>query len=108
MSAENEKIQRLYAQYRAWFLRYLDEVDPIDLLIEENPGNEYSPEVDRIIPLVAKASSTSELASQITQVFAHMFKGINIGPAEVYERIAAAAREKWRALREELQVGVDT
>lgn len=86
------------ARLRAVVKEAIDQADPIGLLEIGCPGDEYDPEIDRVLAHVLEYSDPGGLGERIHQVFIEMFDERIAGPLEVYDRIARRIVE---AMREE-------
>jgi hypothetical protein len=94
-----ERLQEVSTRFYDWLVGLLDELDPMELLCEDNPGREYEPEARIIVPLVSSAVSADDLAFSIQGVFARFFSTDLAGGVERYLPIAEAAMQKWRELQ---------
>jgi hypothetical protein len=75
--------------------RAIDDADPIGLLAMGAPEDEYSPEVDTIVPRVSRAASPAEVRQILYEEFVRWFDPSIAGPEEAYE---APAQRIWEAV----------
>ena len=91
----HSEMKKLYKDFSAWLNRRFDEFDPQGLMVDSNPGNEYSPEVGRIVPLLRNPMTAEELASSMRQIFADMFDDKSAGSDGNYFAIAQECLDEW-------------
>lgn len=77
--------------------RAINEADPIGLLENDAPKDEYSPEVGTIVPRISTAQTPDEVTDVLHEEFSRWFGEGTAGPRDGYE---AAARRIWDALLE--------
>jgi hypothetical protein len=68
--------------------RAVDEADPISLLAIGCPADEYSAEIDTIVPQVSKASGPGEVRQIVHEEFVRWFDARIAGPEEAYELLS--------------------
>jgi hypothetical protein len=73
----------------------VDEADPIGLLALGSPADEYSLEIDTIVPRVSKASGPGEVRRIVHEEFVRWFDAGIAGPEEAYESLA---QRVWEAV----------
>jgi hypothetical protein len=77
--------------------RAINHADLMGLLEGGAPADEYSPEIERIVPRVVNAQSVDEITTVLHEEFLRWFGDNTAGPRGIYE---APAREIWGALLE--------
>ena len=75
---------RLYSGLRSILLRH----DPINLMFDGTPKDEYDPEVSTILPRLRHAGSVSDVRRLVHEEFVHWFDMPTAGPESAYEAIA--------------------
>jgi hypothetical protein len=75
--------------------RAIDEADPVGLLVLGSPEDEYSPEIDAIIPRISKASGPAEVRRIVHEEFVRWFDAGLAGPEETYDAVAG---QIWEAV----------
>jgi hypothetical protein len=75
--------------------RAVDEADPIGLLAMGSPADEYSLEIDTIVPRVSKAFGPGEVRRIVHEEFVRWFDAGIAGPEEAYESLA---QRVWEAV----------
>jgi hypothetical protein len=81
--------QQLYNELLSLFARH----DPIGLVKIGAPNDEYSPEVERILPRLGEAHSVEDLERIVHEVFVSMFDERLAKSPEHYRDIALEAWE---------------
>jgi len=95
-SAKRERaLKRLYVDFTDWLVLKFDEWDPQQLVIGSNPGREYEPEVQRVVPLLQETKSIEQLTERIHSIFVQMFNADSAGPMEVYAPFARGIFLEW-------------
>jgi hypothetical protein len=77
--------------------RAINEADPIGLLENDAPTDEYSPEVGTIVQRISTAQTPDEVTDVLHEEFVRWFGEGTADPRDGYE---AAARRIWDALIE--------
>lgn len=89
--------KREYARLVEAVSRAIDRADPISLLSWGAPADEYSPEVDTIVPKLTGATSAEDVQRILHEEFLRWFDADTAGPLEAYQ---AVANEVWQAVVE--------
>lgn len=66
----------------------INKLDPIDLLKNGAPQNEYYEEIQKIAPLVQKCKNKIELGKLIRNVFVESFDEETAGNVDIYLKVA--------------------
>lgn len=92
---ERKNLKKKYTEFYDWLLKYLDECDPIGLVVKANPGSEYEPEAPHIIVSANTAKSPDELTDAIHSIFVRYFDARLAGARNDYRSMAHTIYEKW-------------
>jgi hypothetical protein len=72
--------------------RAINEADPIGLLDDGAPPDEYEPDIRRILPRLATVQRFDDVADVLYEEFVHWFDHAIAGPRETYEAPARQIR----------------
>ena|SRR5687767_1481704 len=92
---DHKEAVRRYETLVAAVKSAIDAADPIGLLEIGAPNDEYDPEVETIVPRVAKAADEVEVHQIVHDEFVRWFGEGTAGPIAAYE---AAARAIWQSV----------
>ena len=101
-SDEKDRAAR-YRQLRAALVSVLDLFDPEHIAGHRNPGAEYEPEVDRLLPHLHGSTTAPEIRDMLLRIFEQMFSESSSLITADADAIASIALGLWTKYHEQLE-----